>query len=86
MGIGLVTGQGDVSLCYVLPEVQTTGAVKTMLQAMHKEAIRRRIHELTITSTYTGLQGARRVLKKRPMRLRLMHWIPALSGTRCPAF
>lgn len=54
VGVGLLTENGNLALCYVLPEVRFTGAGKALLRAMESHAVQIRLNEIHLSSTATA--------------------------------
>lgn len=54
MGVGLLTNNGNLALCYVLPEVRFTGVGKALLRAMESHAVQAGISEIHLSSTATA--------------------------------
>ena len=54
VGVGLITSEGQVALCYVLPEARFKGIGKSLLEAMESRAMQLGITELHLNSTATG--------------------------------
>lgn len=54
-GFGLIQHDGEIQLCYLVPEVQYRGAGKLMLRALEEQAARWALTRVYLTSSY-GLQ------------------------------
>lgn len=51
VGIASFTAIGNITLCYLLPEVRRCGIAKALLSALEAEAVRRRLPRLHLAST-----------------------------------
>lgn len=54
VGVGLLTQNGTLALCYALPEVRFTGVGKALLHAIESYAVQARIKEIHLSSTATA--------------------------------
>lgn len=54
VGVALLGADGTITLNYLLPEAQYKGIGKAMLEALEKEAARRGIREVTLSTTVTA--------------------------------
>lgn len=54
VGVGLLTKNGNLALCYVLPEVRFTGVGKALLRAMESHAVQAGLSEIHLSSTATA--------------------------------
>lgn len=54
VGVGLLTGKGNLALCYVLPEVRFTGVGKALLRAVESHALQTRLNQIHLSSTATA--------------------------------
>lgn len=54
IGVALLTADGEVALCYLLPEMRFKGVGKLLLLAIEAEATYRKISALRLDSTATG--------------------------------
>jgi GNAT superfamily N-acetyltransferase len=55
-GFGMLQRDGEIQLCYLVPEVQYRGAGKLMLRALEEQAARWGLKGLFLTSTVTAKQ------------------------------
>src|SRR5262245_56455357 len=53
-GFGLLHADGEIQLCYLVPEVQYRGVGKLMLRALEEQAARWGLKGLFLTSTITA--------------------------------
>src|SRR5262245_15361943 len=53
-GCGMLQRDGEIQLCYLVPEVQYRGAGKLMLRALEEQAARWGLKALFLTSTVTA--------------------------------
>lgn len=53
-GFGLLGKDGELKLCYVLPEAARSGIGSAILKALEKQAIAWRLNEIVLTSTSTA--------------------------------
>jgi GNAT superfamily N-acetyltransferase len=53
-GVAMLTGNGTVALCYLLPEARFRGTGRAMLAALEQEAKRRGVSEIVLHSTRTA--------------------------------
>ena len=54
VGVGLLTKNGNLALCYALPEVRFTGVGKALLRAMESHAVQAGFNEIYLSSTATA--------------------------------
>ncbi|MBI3561161.1 MAG: GNAT family N-acetyltransferase [Gammaproteobacteria bacterium] len=54
VGVGLLTAQGELALCYILPEVRFTGTGKALLHALESHAQQRGLTQIHLSSTATA--------------------------------
>lgn len=54
VGVGLLSENGNLALCYILPEVRFTGVGKALLRAMESHAAQARLNEIRLSSTATA--------------------------------
>lgn len=54
VGVGLLSGAGRITLCYLIPEARFRGAGKALLRALEDEARRRGLAQIELTSTQTA--------------------------------
>lgn len=54
VGVGLLSKNGNIALCYALPEVRFTGVGKALLRAMESHAAQRNLNEMHLSSTATA--------------------------------
>ncbi len=54
IGVGLLTAEGEIALCYVLPEFRFKGNGKALLNAMEAHAMQSALTELRLSSTGTA--------------------------------
>lgn len=54
VGVGLLSGAGRITLCYLIPEARFRGAGKALLHALEDEARRRGLAQIELTSTQTA--------------------------------
>jgi GNAT superfamily N-acetyltransferase len=53
-GFGLVQNDGEIQMCYLVPEAQYRGAGKLMLRALEEQAARWRLQGVFLTSSVTA--------------------------------
>ena len=53
-GVALMSPEGEIGLCYLLPEARFRGAGKALLSALEAEAVRRGLRSLHLESTVTA--------------------------------
>jgi GNAT superfamily N-acetyltransferase len=53
-GVGLLSLKGEVTLCYVAPEVRFTGVGKAVLQALESHALSLGLSAIHLSSTFTA--------------------------------
>jgi GNAT superfamily N-acetyltransferase len=53
-GVASMSNSGGILLCYVLPEAQSTGVGRALLEALEIEARRRGLHEVSLESTVSA--------------------------------
>lgn len=54
VGVGLLTKNGSLALCYALPEVRFIGVGKALLRAMESHAVQAGFNEIYLSSTATA--------------------------------
>jgi len=54
VGVGLLTDNGNLALCYALPEVRYSGVGKALLRALESHAIQIGINTIHLSSTSTA--------------------------------
>jgi GNAT superfamily N-acetyltransferase len=54
VGFALMNLQGEIRLCYVVPEAQGYGVGRAMMEALEREASRRNLTDITLESTATA--------------------------------
>jgi GNAT superfamily N-acetyltransferase len=60
VGVGQLSASGDLTLCYVRPDVQESGVGTLLLSSLEKAAADRGVDRITLTSTSTAYAFYRR--------------------------